>query len=290
MENSAYKIYNASAGSGKTYTLTKEYLKIILSSDQTKVFSQILAITFTNKAVNEMKQRILDNLYAFGQPLSLTNPSDLFTDVANELNVSLPQLQKKARKIHKNILHNYAFFDISTIDKFTHRLIRTFAKDLKIPQNFEVILDTELLLSEAVDRLIAKAGSDELLTKTLLDFTLEKIDDDKSWDIAYDLNQIGKLLFNENHLASIKKIQGKHVTNFVNLKKKLKTFIKSIEDKIVETARKFDEFVEEEAIDISDFPRKTLPNHFRKIAEGEFNPIKIYNNKLEENLKNTKIF
>lgn len=290
MENSAYKIYNASAGSGKTYTLTKEYLKIILSSDQTKVFSQILAITFTNKAVNEMKQRILDNLYAFGQPLSLTNPSDLFTDVANELNISLPQLQKKTRKIHKNILHNYAFFDISTIDKFTHRLIRTFAKDLKIPQNFEVILDTELLLSEAVDRLIAKAGSDELLTKTLLDFTLEKIDDDKSWDIAYDLNQIGKLLFNENHLASIKKIQGKHVTNFVNLKKKLKTSIKSIEDKIVETARKFDEFVEEEAIDISDFPRKTLPNHFRKIAEGEFNPIKIYNNKLEENLKDAKIF
>ena len=91
-------------------------------------------------------------------------------------------------------MHNYAAFDISTIDGFNHKLIRTFAHDLKLPVNFEVELDTDSLLNEAVDSLIAKAGTDKELTKILVDFAIEKADDDKSWDVSRDFNSIAKLL------------------------------------------------------------------------------------------------
>lgn len=290
METSPYKIYSASAGSGKTYTLAKEYLKIILSSATAKSYRQILAITFTNKAVNEMKQRILDNLYAFSKVDESVAPSDIFLDVAKELNVSTEELQKRAKLVHKSILHNYAFFDISTIDKFTHRLIRTFAKDLKIPQNFEVVLDTELLLAEAIERLLAKAGTDKLLTNTLLEFTYEKIDDDKSWDISFDLNKVGKMLFNENNIEHLKNFKTKSITDFLALKKALIATLKNLEEAAILKAKTVGTIIETEGIDATDFPRQTLPNHFKKIIEGEFNPTKLYNNKLGENLQDGKIF
>ena len=175
MQDTPFKIYNASAGSGKTYTLAKEYLKIILSNP--KGYKQILAITFTNKAVNEMKHRILDNLHKFSLKSNTEETSSMFDQLAKELQITPLELQQKAKTALKEILHNYAFFDVSTIDKFTHRLIRTFAKDLKLPQNFEVVLDIDLLLDEAVSRLISKAGKEPKLTKVLIDFAFEKIDE-----------------------------------------------------------------------------------------------------------------
>ena len=88
--------------------------------------------------------------------------------------------------LHK-VLHNYAAFDISTIDKFTQKIIRTFAFDLRLPLNFEVELDTDYILHKAVSRLLSKAGKDKVLTKTLVEFALDKADNDKSWNIALDL-------------------------------------------------------------------------------------------------------
>src|SRR5699024_8245575 len=105
--------------------------------------------------------------------------------------------------ILRSILHNYAAFDISTIDSFTHRLLQTFAKDLGLPANFEVELDTDQIISEAVDRLISKAGEDQQLTNILIDFSLTKIDDDHSWDISRDLNETAKLITQENNFPYI---------------------------------------------------------------------------------------
>ncbi len=166
MQSSSFNIYNASAGSGKTFKLVQEYLKIALSTENSNIFNQILAITFTNKAANEMKSRILDSLFEFSHPKNSKKTSTLFLLLAKDLNIEDDHLRKRANITLKQILHNYAFFDISTIDKFTHRLIRTFAKDLKIPQNFEVVLDTDLLLGEGIDRLINKAGTDKVLNKS----------------------------------------------------------------------------------------------------------------------------
>ena len=282
MQVSPFKIYNASAGSGKTHTLTKEYLKIILSTK--KGFGQILALTFTNKAVDEMKRRILESLFDFSNTTNEDCASPLFLSVRKELNFESGVLPKRARLTLKEILHNYAFFDVSTLDKFTHRLIRTFAKDLKIPQNFEVVLDRDMLLHEAVSRLIFKAGKDSLLTEVLLDFALEKIVDDKSWNITHDLLRIGKLLFEENHKEHLETFAEKSIPDFLALKKLLDQRKKDLEKKCSERALSVLDFILSSGLEFTDFPRETLPNNFKKIGAGEFSPSKLYANKLSENV------
>ena len=266
MEESRFKIYNASAGSGKTYALSKAYLKIVLSSPRS--FKRILAITFTNKAVNEMKKRILDSLFVFSKTTSIDEASPLFKDVMEELEMTTESLSALSKNSLKELLHNYAFFDISTIDKFTHRLIRTFAKDLKIPQNFEVVLDTDLLLDEAVSRVIAKAGEDMELTKVLMDFALEKIDDDRSWDIAFDLTKIGKLLFNENNVPHIKHLDGKSIQDFSDLKQNISSSIVTYKKEIIANANLALKLIEDNALTFSDFTASYFPKFMTKIAEG----------------------
>jgi ATP-dependent exoDNAse (exonuclease V) beta subunit len=170
----SFSIYDASAGSGKTYALVKEYLKIILTAKSNDAYRNILAITFTNKAVHEMKTRIVDSLSEFAK--ADTNPKalDLCSTYRQKRSYPLTDIKSKSQQIIKHIIHNYAAFDILTIDKFTHKIIRAFAHDLNLPITFEVSLDTENLLTEAVDALISRAGEDETLTKLLIDFTMEK--------------------------------------------------------------------------------------------------------------------
>ncbi|MCG2459331.1 UvrD-helicase domain-containing protein [Flavobacteriaceae bacterium F89] len=270
MQEAPYKIYSASAGSGKTYTLAKAYLKIVLSSPSHS-FRKILAITFTNKAVNEMKQRILKSLFLFAQTNRLEDAPPMFVDLMDELQTDHCSLRKRAEKALKEILHNYAFFDVSTIDKFTHRLIRTFAKDLKLPQNFEVVLDTDLLLSEAVAKLLNKAGTDKALTKILIDFALEKADDDKSWDLSIDLNKVGKLLFDETHAVHLKNLVDKEMDAFIDLKKKLKHRIAQQERKMADNASQALRLMDSNGLEVGDFKAGYFPKFMAKIAQDDFN-------------------
>jgi ATP-dependent exoDNAse (exonuclease V) beta subunit len=258
VQEASFKIYNASAGSGKTYTLAKAYLSIILSTP--KSYRQILAITFTNKAVNEMKHRILNSLYHFGLSEVPKKSRGMFNEIALELQIDALTLKQRSRSTLKEILHNYSFFDISTIDKFTHRLIRTFARDLKLPQNFEVLLDTDLLLAEAVALLIDRAGTETDLTQVLIDFALEKIDENKSWDVSYDLIKIGKLLFDENQSQHLKKIQNKPLSDFIELKKALRKGIASAEKKIVEEATEVLRLISDNGLTFGDFYKKQFPD------------------------------
>ncbi|ASV30327.1 UvrD-helicase domain-containing protein [Maribacter cobaltidurans] len=287
MQESPFKIYNASAGSGKTYALSKAYLKIALSAPYS--FKRILAITFTNKAVNEMKFRILESLFSFGKVRSLETAPPLFIELMDDLQLSVESLSNLCKLRLKEILHNYAFFDISTIDKFTHRLIRTFARDLKLPQNFEVILDMDLLLSEAVSRVLSKAGEDKELTKILMDFAMEKIDDDKSWDIGYDLLKIGKLLLDETNTFHLHRFREKQISDFLKLQKHIQSLIVLTEKNIHAIAEEALSYIRSSGINESDFPRQTLPNHFKKILEGVLSPSVLYSNKLEDNLIEGKI-
>ncbi len=269
MQDAPYKIYNASAGSGKTYTLAKEYLKIILSSDFNKNYRSILAITFTNKAVNEMKQRILGSLFTFGKTSGNEEVPPMLLDISQELEVDVATLRQRSKQVLKEILHNYAFFDVSTIDKFTHRLIRTFAKDLKLPQNFDVVMDTNLLLDEAIARLINRAGSNAQLTKVLIDFALEKIDDDKSWDIAFDLQKIGKLIFNENHAEHLNKLETKRIDDFLVLKKDLIRQISELELKIIDGAKDILAIIQDNGLEFNNFKSGYFPKFMVKIASGD---------------------
>ena len=268
-----YTIYSASAGSGKTSTLVKEYLKIILDSRHSGKFRQILAITFTNKAVNEMKVRILDSLFSFSRTDRLENRSHLFGEICQELRLAPDELKAHSGRVLRELLHNYAFFDVSTIDKFTHRLIRTFARDLKLSQSFEVVLDTDMLLEEAVGRLLGKAGEDRGLTGVLIAFALEKIDDDKSWDIGYDLFKTGQLLFNENHLGHVKLLEGKDLKAFGELKKNIHIGIGESEDLMRHSANQTLGSINANQLARQDFTRGWFPDFMEVIGKGEFHKV-----------------
>ncbi len=263
-----FQIYNASAGSGKTRTLTKEYLKIILSKP--KAYGKILALTFTNKAVGEMKHRILESLYEFGQTIEIKNADPMFLELMEALEMDMGSLQAKSKETLKDILHNYAFFDVSTIDKFNHRLIRTFARDLKLPQQFEVVLDKDLLLNEAVSRLLLKAGSDPLLTRVLIDFALEKIEDDKSWDIAIDLLNIGNLLFQENHAQHLDKFNDKDIKDFLGLKNTIKKNRALLDAQIEAAASQLLLLIKDNGLEFTDFTRSSFPKFIEKLSKGDF--------------------
>lgn len=272
MQRHSFSIYDASAGSGKTYALVKEYLKIILVAPKNDAYRNILAITFTNKAVHEMKSRIVGNLSEFAKEEPNEKAQDLMRDLSIDTELSIIQIKTKSQQIIKHIIHNYAAFDISTIDKFTHKVIRAFAHDLNLPMTFEVTLDTENLLIEAVDAIIAQAGEDETLTKLLIDFTMEKTDDDKSWDISREILETGRLVLNENNRNEITHFQDKSIAEFVEIKNKLAEICKVLEKETVELADETYALIEKNGIDLKSFSRGTFPNHIISIQQQKFNP------------------
>ncbi|MBF4470784.1 UvrD-helicase domain-containing protein [Flavobacterium sp. HJJ] len=271
MERPSFAIYDASAGSGKTYALVKEYLKIILTANKNDAYRNILAITFTNKAVHEMKSRIVGSLSEFAKDEPNAKASDLMQDLSVDTGLSIIQIKTKSQQIIKHIIHNYAAFDISTIDKFTHKVIRAFAHDLGLPMTFEVTLDTENLLIEAVDAIIAQAGEDETLTKLLIDFTMEKTDDDKSWDISREILETGKLVLNENNRNEIVHFQDKSISDFIAVKDKLVQVCKNLEKENAACSSELLQLIDKNGIDLKSFSRGTFPNHLQSITDGRFN-------------------
>jgi len=288
-KQSSFTIYNASAGSGKTFTLVKDYLKILFHSKSKLAFRNILALTFTNKAVGEMKARVIDMLKTFSEDKIIHSPNSMFSCLVEELEIEPKVLQQRAKIILLTIVHNYAAFDISTIDKFNHKLIRTFAYDLKLPVNFEVELDTQTMLGKAVDKLIDQAGSEDELTKVLVDFAIEKTDDDKSWDISYDFNTIAELLVKENDIPYLNQLKDKTLKDFEALKTNLQKQQKNIEKQIIALSKSTLELIQNNGLNFEDFSYKTLPNHFKKANELDFHGL--YKNKLQDNLaERTKIY
>lgn len=260
---SSFNVYNASAGSGKTFTLVKEYLKLLLQSEDIFLFQKILAVTFTNKAAGEMKERVLNNLHTFSEG----NNNDLLTIILNETTLDKQVIEKRSKKIIDAILQNYAAFSITTIDSFTHKIIKSFAFDLGLSLNFEVEMDAVSLLNEAVDVLISKIGSDKDITQLLIQFSLDKTDDDKSWDITRELNDIAKILLNEDDVIHFNALSNKTLDDFTQLKSKLSVSKKELLQKIKNTGKEALTTIEQEGLEPQNFTRSTFPNFLKDLSE-----------------------
>lgn len=217
-----------------------------------------------------MKERILGNLQLFSE-LDELESNSMARELCEELSMTVAQLKERSKNVLKIILHNYSLFEISTIDRVTHNIIRTFARDLKISQGFEVTLETDLLLEEAVSRILGRAGIDKELTEFLMDFSLEKIADDKSWNIFKDLFDIGKLLFQEVHAHHLKRLKNKSLHDFRKLQQKLRTDIGSKERQIQKAAEKALDIIASNDLEFSDFIRGYFPKFMQTLQEGNFN-------------------
>ncbi len=259
-------VYKASAGSGKTFQLVVEYIQLLLQNP--KNYKHILAVTFTNKATNEMKTRILDQL----NQLATNEPSDYIQHLQKGNNYSEEFIRKRAKEILKNILHDYNRFSINTIDSFTQRTIKAFNRELGISPNFTLELDNEIILAEATDRLLAKIDKDKKLLKWLKSFSKEKIEDNYSQRIEDNIKSLGKELFKEKFQVFFPE-QSESVYNRKNLKsfgKELKQIINHFENTLKTLGEKGVEIIFENNFTVDDFSGKSrgVASHFEKYANG----------------------
>lgn len=206
----ALYILNASAGSGKTYHLVKEYIKLLIDNkENSNNFSSVIAMTFTNKAALEMKERIISALDQIG---SVNNHSEktkqLALTIANEVKISFEDVVKRSRLILESILHQYEDFNVMTIDKFNLRLIKSFARDLDLPSEFEVVLDETEIIEKIVDDLLNQLGNDDksALSQILLKYAQSNVDEGASWNFRRSLIEFGSVLRNEKNKATIEQL------------------------------------------------------------------------------------
>lgn len=270
-----FQIYKSSAGSGKTYTLVKEYLKIVLP-DPGNV-RHILAITFTNAAAAEMKDRIVSEL---GSIISLdTDPENakatgLVEQIRSEWKeaqrdvLSKQQVIANARKVLKIILHKYSDFSVSTIDSFVHRVIRTFAFDLYLPFHFDVELDAEALLSQATDTLISRVGTEKNLTELLISFILNQADDETDLRIEKMISEMGKTLMDEDGSQAVTSLKDISLDQFLKISVKLKSLVKKFEMKAGAVAREAMGLIEKEGLSAGDFFQgsRGIYSYFERLA------------------------
>ncbi len=269
-----FNIYKASAGSGKTYTLVKEYIKRSLTAEKTLSHTSLLAITFTNKAAGEMKTRIVDTLFEFSNGLSNikdTSCQQLYKDLQYELQYSDQELAKRSKKILSDILHYYSLFSVSTIDKFIHKIIRGFTYELDLPSNFEVEMDNDKIIQDSIMNLLDDLGTDKSLTKNLINYSSYKTNEDKNWDVEEDLLKISKQLFKEdsntiiNNLPDPKIIKNRQDQSIIKIKKyeqKIKLFYSQIKSLI-------------KGIPNDVFRYKDLPNYLEKLKTPPYTDLSM---------------
>ena len=186
------KILSASAGSGKTYQLTLKYMCDVIQHPER--YRNILAVTFTNKATEEMKSRILREIHI----LASGESSSYLKDIIGELGLNEAQVREGATKARTRILHDFSRFTILTIDRFFQRILRAFIKELSLDMNYNIELDTNLLLERSTDTLIESIAEDEQLRRWLIEFAEERLEEGERWDMRGDLKLLGGELFKES--------------------------------------------------------------------------------------------
>ena len=207
LRKASVSVFSASAGAGKTYRLVAEYIATALSDiNNPKKFSSILALTFTNKAANEMKRRILETLKEFSENPKLGTSSDIATTIKDILGISKNELAHRSRMVLQEMLHDYGSIAIGTLDQFTYRLVRTFAIELGLPGKFEVEIEQDVLLDLAVNRLLQDIGKQPSLTELLVQFAKSNVDNEKNADIFPALLEMSQQLTKENSINALKSL------------------------------------------------------------------------------------
>ncbi|GAA3967997.1 UvrD-helicase domain-containing protein [Hymenobacter antarcticus] len=234
----SFRIYSSSAGSGKTYQLTKEYLLLALGSDDPAYFKHILAITFTNDAAGEMKERIVGALRRFAYPES-GKVDGLLAEVAAELGLSAGEVQRRAAATFRLVLYHYADFGVSTIDSFVQRIVTAFTRELGLPATFEVELDTDSVLQSAVAALLDKVNRDpnsQLLSQTLAEYALGQAEEGKSWSrLPEELAGFGRVLFNETVQEAVAQLDKLSLADFRRLDRQIRAKRTEIEAAFAQT-------------------------------------------------------
>jgi ATP-dependent exoDNAse (exonuclease V) beta subunit len=258
-ENHYLSVYKASAGSGKTHILTQEYLKLAFHSPDN--FRKILAVTFTNKAAEEMKKRILDELNVL---IKHPESSDHRSEILKMYPQYQPaQLQRLALEIRNNILHNYSLFSVGTIDSFVQKVIRAFSFEIGIHSGYKIEMDTPMVIDELIEILFKTLGENAKLLAWLVIYAEHKINEGKKWDFREEIKGLAGEVFKEkfqsfHQLLTDKELVGKNL-DIIHLY--LMKEIRSFEGAMKEIGEKASQFIRDYKMDCD-----TLGNKFSHIT------------------------
>lgn len=261
-------VYKASAGSGKTFTLAVEYIKLLIQNP--RAYQQILAVTFTNKATSEMKERILSQLYGIWQK---DNDSKAYLDkICIELSLNEAQVSEAAGKALNYMIHDYSRFRVETIDSFFQSVMRNLARELELSPNLNIELNNSEVLSDAVDSMIEKLGPTSPVLIWLLDYIDERIKDDKRWNVSEEVKNFGRNIFDEGYIEKgvglRAKLEDSHCIQ--DYKKELNNIKKEALEQMKGFADQFVGILEEHGIVPTDLKNgaRGIASYFNKISNG----------------------
>ena len=284
MNKKKLKILAASAGSGKTYNLVQQFLEITLQEGQSSdYFAKVIAMTFTNKASLEMKERILEALDLIANPNRLTKSeqqkaSDLIQKTSSKLKLQESFLTAKAKQVLSAILHNYGEYKVQTIDKFNLQLIKTFSRDLEVNEDFDVALNTDEVIEKVVDNILARTGKPEFkdLTHLVIQYAKSNLEEGEKWNFRQNLIDFAKILTKENNYSYVQVIlnQSFDATTFVQLKNDYSEALQAFEHDRDELFNYF-ESLNLESTDIP-YGTKGLYGILTKLKELQF-PVPLTN-------------
>ncbi len=186
-------IFKASAGSGKTFTLATEYIKLLVLNPMS--YRSILAVTFTNKATEEMKMRILSQLYGISK--NLPDSNDYLQKITNDTGYPASVVSERAGDALRRLLHNYSYFRVETIDTFFQSVLRNLARELDLTANLRIGLNDTQVEEQAVDQLIDSLTHSDVMLQWLLKYIMENISDDRSWNIIGQVKKFGNTIFRD---------------------------------------------------------------------------------------------
>ena len=263
-------VYKASAGSGKTFRLAVEYIKLVVRDPQ--CYRHILAVTFTNKATEEMKMRILSQLYGLWKQLP---DSQTYMDcICNELQVEPTFVSLQAGQALANLLHNYNYFRVETIDTFFQSVLRNLARELDLTANLRIGLNDTQVEELAVDQLIEDLQTTDVMLIWLLKYIMENINDDHSWNVIGQIKQFGRTIFRDYYKAESKAISERMAEKgfFDHYTKTLRDLRATAKEYMTEIGDKFFSTLASEGFTIDDLAnkRRGIASFFLKLQNGVF--------------------
>ena len=262
-------VYKASAGSGKTFTLAVQYIRQLIEDPYS--YKRILAVTFTNKATTEMKERILSQLY--GIATSLKSSDGYLEEIMKTSTKSIDEIRKAADTALKNIIHDYSRFRIETIDSFFQSVMRNLARELELGANMTIELNNGDVLSDAVDSMIEKLDRMSPTLYWLLEYIEERIADDKRWNVSSEIKGFGRNIFDEAYIEKGVALREKlKDTKFIpQYRKKLQEKRESILDTMKGFNEHFQEILNANGLTPADLKNgaRGIGSYFNKIASGK---------------------
>ncbi|MFI3247505.1 MAG: UvrD-helicase domain-containing protein [Rikenellaceae bacterium] len=260
-------IYNASAGSGKTYRLAYKYVRDVVEEPQ--LYRNILAVTFTNKATEEMKRRILQQIHT----LAAGQKSSYLNSLMEELGKSEAQVRHNAMMARTMILHDYSRFTILTIDTFFQRVLRAFIQELGIDIGYNLEIESSTIVTQGADALIEQITTDKALRKWLMAFVQERIDEGRKWDVREGILSLSGELFDEQAREALESSMSKEELMGVIADEARKA--KERADALQSLGVRAMEIITSAGLTCDDFKYKDKSGVqiFRKVAAGELPEI-----------------